>query len=234
MFLRGDVRPAQQTVTRTYTREQVREGIRLPSRERPYFTPGFPLELPLRHASRIASFDGPATGGFTREDATPLRTDTGELTWSVGAPATGLVTVDTERSQAVVGFVGASRPRLKNFSVETRTPFCAITLSALDDQPVARANRLLVTATARMANSEMVWNAKRDSLEKRGSAPTRIEPVVATLRLRRLEDARVVMVAPLDGAGRTTAEPSSAARTEDGWQVELNAPVTSYLITIRR
>jgi hypothetical protein len=234
MFLRGDVRPAGRTIPRTYTREQVRASLRLPYQERPYFTPGFPPDLPLRHASRIASFDGPATGAFAAENATPRRTDTGELTWHTGAPATGLVTVDTERSQAAIGFVGANRVRLKNLAVDARTPFCAVTLSALDDRPIAQSNKLLVTATARVANSGMEWNARRDSLAKWGTAPTRIEPVVATLRLSGLVGAREVVVVALDGAGRAMAAGGTAARRDDGWALELNAPTTSYLVTIRR
>lgn len=234
MFLRGDVRPAARTLTRTYTREQVRESLRLPAKERPYFTPGFPPGLPLQHASRIASLDGPATGTFTGEDANPLRSDTGELAWHFGERATGLVAVDTERSQALIGFVGMNRVRLKNLAVEVQTPFSAITLSALDDRPIAQAEKLLVTATARMANSGMEWNAKRNSLEKRGAAPTRIEPVKATLRLSGLENVRQVLAAPLDGAAATAATQQAAARSGDGWVLQLNAPTTSYVVTIRR
>jgi hypothetical protein len=234
LFLRGDVRPAAQTVTRTYTREQVRESIRLPSKERPYFTPGFPPVLPLRHASRIASFDGPATGTFEREDAQPIRSDTGELTWHADKPGTGLVTIDTARSQALIGFVGAHRARLKNLSVEAQTPFCAITVGALDDQPIARASKLLLTATARMANSGMTWNAKRNSLENRGDAPTRIEPVIATVRLSSLEGARQVFFAPLDGAGAVLVEPTAAVETAAGWELRLAVPTTSYVVFVRR
>jgi len=57
MFLRGDVRPALETVPRSYSMKQVRESIRLPYSERPYFTPGFNLSLPLRHTTRITGFD---------------------------------------------------------------------------------------------------------------------------------------------------------------------------------
>lgn len=234
MFLRGDVRPAQKTVSRTYTREQVRESIRLPSNERPYFTPGFPATLPLRHGSRIASFDGPPTAAFAAIDTLPIRSDTGELTWHSGEKQTGLVTVDTERTQALIGFVGNNRARLKNLSAEVQTPFCALTLSALDDQSIARSGKLLLTATARMANSNMKWNIKRNSLETWGDAPTRIEPVVATLNLTGLDGARQVVAAPLHGAGAAKAEKIAAVKTGDRWTLNLNTPTTGYLITVTR
>jgi hypothetical protein len=47
-FARGDARPALRTVGRSYPAEQVRQSIRLPWREQPYFTPGFPLPLPRK------------------------------------------------------------------------------------------------------------------------------------------------------------------------------------------
>ena len=102
-FLRGDVRPAVQTVSRSYSAEQVRESLRLRSSESPYFTPGFPLALPLLHATRISSLDGPPTGRFEPVDGAPLVSDTGELTWRVTEKHV-LVTVDTARSQAIVGY----------------------------------------------------------------------------------------------------------------------------------
>ncbi|MCX7048975.1 MAG: hypothetical protein NTX50_26245 [Candidatus Sumerlaeota bacterium] len=234
MFLRGDVRPAAKTITRSYTREQVRESIRMTSKERPYFTPGFPLVLPLRDASRIASFDGPPTATFPAEDSSnPIRSDTNELAWYYGDKGTGLVAVDTERSQALIGFVGATnRARLKNLSADAQTPFCAITLSALDDQPIARSRKLLLTATARVANSGMEWNDKRNTLAQWGNAPTRIEPVVATLRLTGLADARTLSASPLNGAGQPTGAAISANRSGSEWTLNISAPTTSYIVTV--
>lgn len=234
LFLRGDVHPAATIIARTYTREQVRESIRLPAKERPYFTVGFPPSLPLQHGSRIASLEGPVTGSFTPEDALPLRSDTGELTWHYGVKGTGLVAVDTDRTQALIGFVGTNRMRLKNLSVAAQTPFCAITLSALDDRPVAQSGKLLLTATARLANSNQEWNGNRNSLEKWGVAPTRIEPVTATLTLAGLENARQVWAVPLDGAGRPAASKAEAVQTRGQWELKLNAPTTCYLVTISR
>jgi hypothetical protein len=234
LFLRGDVAPARQTIARTYTREQVREGLRLPYQARPYFTPGFPSDLPLRHASRIASLDGPATGTFVAEAPSPLRSDTGELLWQAGAKRTGLVTVDTARTQALVGFIGQYRAQLKNIAATAETPFCALTVSSLDAGTIGRAERLLVTATARVANSGMAWNAQRDSLVNWGVAPTRIEAVRATLRLGGIEGARAISIVALNSAGAPAGTAASAIRDQDQWLVPLDAPATSYLLTVQR
>lgn len=234
MFLRGDVRPAAETIQRTYSREQVIESIRLPARERPYFTPGFPLNLPLEHSSRIATLEGAPTGAFARAGTSPFHSDTGELSWYSGEKGTGLVTIDTERTQALIGFVNAHQIRLKHLSVQTQTPFCALTLSSLDDRSIAKSSKLLLTVTARVANSNMQWNAKRDSLTKWGEGPTRIEPVVATIHLDGLEDAKQLRVAPLNGAGETASTELTATRNAGRWTLSLAAPTTSYLLTILR
>jgi hypothetical protein len=155
LFLRGDVRPAARTVGRSYTREQVIESIRLPWSEQPYFTPGFPLALPLQHAMRVTSFDGPATGRFEAPSDPPLRSDTDELAWVSGAKGSGLVTINTARSQALIGFCRGRQETTANLAVAVEVPFCAITLHALDDKPIAESERLLLTATARLANSGM-------------------------------------------------------------------------------
>jgi hypothetical protein len=234
VFLRGDVRSAEKTLFRSYTRQQVLESIRLPRDQQPYFTPGFPLALPLEHAVRITSLDGPPTGTFNAKAGSPLYSDTRELSWYYGDPGSGLVTVNTERTQALVGFVGVNRVRLKNLSADAQTPFCAIILNALDDQPIARSGKLLLTATARVGNSNQEWNANRTELVHPGTAPTRIEPVLATLRLTGLKDARQIWAAPLDGAGRLGSAKDQAVETGGHWELKLHETTVWYLLTVGR
>ena len=101
MFLRGDVKPARQTVERTYSTQQVMDAGLLPGglrggSEQPYFTPGFPLSLPLEHGVRIKSFDGPPTAHYDASAANPIVSDTKELSWYTSDAKTGLVTVETD------------------------------------------------------------------------------------------------------------------------------------------
>ena len=230
MFLRPDVQPAVRTVGRSYAREQVYDSIRLPSSEQPYFTPGFPLTLPLQHAVRVTSFDGPPTGQFEPAQVSPIRSDTGELTWTFGARKSGLVTVNTPRSQVLIGFCGATQPATENLTAQVNLPFCALTLSALDDKTIASSARLLLTTTARVANSDMAWNAKRTSLTSWGKAPTCIEPVTGQLVLKNLRDARSVSVQPLDGAGRPMGATIPAKQSDRGWTLTIGEPATTWFI----
>jgi hypothetical protein len=234
VFLRSDVQPAAQVVGRSYSREQVIDSLRLPYSESPYFTPGFPLAMPLVHATRINSLDDAAADKWESMAADPLRCDTGELLWQGAAAKQGLVTVETDRSQALVGFCKQQRATTRNLASRVENSFCALTLSALDERPIARSKRLLLTATARVANSGMRWNAARTSLEKWGEPPAVIEPVTGSVVLRGLESAASVTAQPLDGAGRPLGPAIDAARTAEGWSLALNGkPTTWYLIDVR-
>lgn len=252
LFVRGDVARAKETRGRSYSREQVLESLRLPSSESPYFTPGFPLDLPLRHAVRITSLDAPAGGGgegaaeatkplvtieAPNRDARPAavdggtRSDTGELIWLHA----GQVVIDTPRWQAVVGHFGLRLADTGNMYGEIKSPFAAITLSSLDAQPIDRTGRLLLTVTARAANHGMRFNAARTTLEDWGQAPVEIEPVQGDLQLQSLEGAKAVRVQPLDGAGRPLGSPLAAAPVGGNWRVPLGHPATTwYTIDVQR
>jgi hypothetical protein len=235
MFLRGDVCPAVETITRSYSSEQVREGIRLAYSERPYFTPGFSPSIPLRHATRIESFDArpgqyPAAG-----KESPVVSDTGELTWHYSQRARGLVTVETEESQALIGFVKDNNRRLKNISATVENKFCSIIITSLDGEPIARCQSLLLAATARSANDAMTWSQDRTSLSSWGSAPTVIEPVKGNVTLRNLRPAERLEAVPLNGAGKTVGKPITARQIAEGFAIPLGEPATTwYLVRIQR
>jgi hypothetical protein len=119
--------------------------------------------------------------------------------------------------------------------LRVKNAFCAVTLSALDAKPIAAADRLVLAATARVANSDMRWNAKRTTLEQWGRVPPCIEPVVGTIELRGMSSAAVVMVQPLDGVGRPLGSSRQAVETGSAWTFPVGDPVTTwYLIRVVR
>ena len=80
LFLRADVKAAQKSVDRSYTRTQVYESLRLKYAESPLYTPGFAPATMLLHGSRIASLDAAAAAeANTAAPAEPFRSDTNEL-----------------------------------------------------------------------------------------------------------------------------------------------------------
>jgi len=231
MFERADVRHAVQTVTRSYSITQVYDSLRLPRAERPYFTPGFPLSIPLVHGTRIASLEGAAadttTGTtFTAIPPGPMVSDTQELAWQ-----DGVVIVDSDRSQALIGSVSGRASR--NLAAKVQNRFCAILLTSLDGAPLSRAKRMLLTTGSRAGNTGMQWNEKRTSLTDWGTAPTVIEPVTGVITLRGLAGAASLAAAALDGAGHPMAQVKTT-RTEAGWDLAIGDPATPwYVITVR-
>jgi len=235
LFLRGDVRSARQTVNRTYSSGQVLESRLLPRTEQPYFTPGFPLALPLEHAVRIQSLDGPPTAKLAASEASPMVSDTRELAWYKSAEKTGLVTVETGRTQALIGFVKANHKVLRNFSADITNGFATLVLSSLDGQPLARSGKMLLTAGSRVANTGMKWNDTRTRVQSQGGWPSLIEPVAGTVTLRNLEKATGVNAAALDGAGKPIGDGIPARKTADEWVIPIGEPATTwYVVSVRR
>jgi hypothetical protein len=235
MFLRGDVRPALSTVRRSYSIEQVREGIRMPYSERTYFTPGFSPAIPLRHATRIDGFGDPYGQKVLAGHSNPTVSDTGELAWYHSEKGSGSVTVETEKSQALIGFLKGRDCELDNLSATVENEFCSIILTSLDGQSISRSKRLLLATTARSANSGMIWNENRTTLSDWGSEPTVIEPVRGKIFLRNLEPARQVGLTPLDGAGKPMSHSIIAQKREGDFELVVGDHVTTwYLIRIRR
>ncbi len=236
MFIRGDVSPARKVIKRSYATQQVYESLRLPQSESPYFTPGFPLSLPLRHGSRISSLNGNPTEKIEIRDSDPIVSDTGELAWyALSTEQGGVVTVDGERSQAEVGFLGAHRKRLRHLAPEIDNRFASLMLTALDPQPIARSTRMLLTAGAAAGNSGMEWNESRTALKQWGASPTTIEPVTGQVLIRNIDKARSLTVAALDGCGHRIGAPVPALKTDDGWKFRLGDQVTTwYEIVVAR
>jgi hypothetical protein len=236
LFARPDVRPAREVVARTYSAEQVNESLRLPEAERPFFTPGLPKALPLRHGLRIRHLDGEPTGTFPDQPGPPYVSDTGELAWHVTREQRGLVTIDTPRTQALVGFVKQNPEKTtRHLAAEVKNDFAVITVSSLSAEPIQRANRLLLTACSRWQNTGAKWNDRRTLWDVWGAGPTLIEPVTGWLVLRELDGAVALKLTPLDGAARPLGEPLTGRRLEDGWEIPLGKPATThYLIEIVR
>jgi hypothetical protein len=235
MFLRGDVRAARQTVERTYSKEEVVENRLLPRTEQPYFTPGFPLALPLEHGVRIKSLDGPPTQKLSATEENPITSDTKELAWYTSAEKTGLITVETDRTQALIGFIKANHKVLKNLGADITNNFATIVLASMDDKPLARSDKMLLTTGSRVANTDQKWNDTRTRLTNQGSSPSLIEPVTGQVTLRGIEGATIVSAAALDGSGKPIGAGIEAKKTANGWTLPIGDPITTwYVVTVRR
>jgi hypothetical protein len=236
MFLHGHVQRAIETIPRSYSLRQVRQSIRRPSSERPYFTPGFSHSLPLRHTTRIVNFENDQVKQYPKVSIeSPIVSDTSELKWYHSEQGKGLVIVETEKSQALIGFIKNNNITLKNLSTDVENKFCSIILTSLDAQTIPKSQSLLLVTTARSANKGMIWNEDRTSLSNWGSAPTVIEPVKGRIFLRNIELLQQIEVIPLDGAGKALGDLIYSENTKRGHILHVGEPATTwYLIKIKR
>jgi hypothetical protein len=168
-------------------------------------------------------------------DPSPIVSDTGELAWHHLPPGTGLVTVETPRSQALVGFVKANQRELKNLAAAVQNDFCAIMLGTLDGKPIASSARMLLTTGSKVATTGIQWDEKRTTLISEGTAPVLIETVAGAITLKDLDGAGGVTAIPLNGAGKPTGNPVQAQKNSNNWTFPIGAaPTPWYLIEVSR
>jgi hypothetical protein len=229
MFLRGDVSKAHGTSERSYSRQQVFDSMLLPATERPYFTDGFPLYLPLEGEVRISSLDGRPTAPFSDSPPpNPIVSDTHELAWYTNPRKTGLVTIDTARTQALIGFVKAESRSVANLTAQIDNRFCTILLSSMEQQPISLSSKLLLVAGGPVENSGQTWNSAGTDLTAWGDAPTLIDPVRGTIVLRNLKGARAVTIQAIDGAGQPLGAPIPASHSGDDWKLPIGGQTTTW------
>lgn len=162
--------------------------------------------------------------------------DTGELVWDVTDKERGVVTVNTAKSKAVIGFGGSKRFELGGIVIEPgatrQAGFSAITVTVLEgDLPLVTraaspaACRLLITATGHAQNTDWAWEElgdKRVTLRSNwGKPPSLVEVIPARITLPL--SAKSVEAWALDERGQRK-EPLSISADADGNAVLRTGP----------
>lgn len=220
LFQRGDVQPARRLVKLDFDEHRLYDSLK-EKRWGPlqFFTEGeLSPFLPLVHRLRIANFSAARTTRAAeiafQETTGQIASDTGELLWEATGKGTGRLTINTPHTQAAIGWIGGRTLRAADTEFRLTTPFCAVSLSALDGRPLSGSKKILLVAAARCANTGMQWNAERTSVSNHwGGPPLLIEPVVGQIELRRRAGLEWV---PLDGAGRPQAGKETLLTPRDG------------------
>jgi hypothetical protein len=127
-------------------------------------------------------------GGDERADVSRLwdrsrktiRANTGELEWDYGRQ---LVSVRSAKTQGIIGRAAGGRAvSLPAVTLDVDTPFVSLLLTPLDDQPLLRSRRVLVTALARERPTGARFSPDGSRLLDAGGPPLLMEPVQATIR----------------------------------------------------
>lgn len=144
-------------------------------------------------------------------DTTLLQSDTGQLQWDTRTTNAGVVSIDTERSKGVLGYIAGQRFKLGAVALEIgqlqldwATLMVTAQSGSLEDY--SSSSSMLVVATGRTENTGMQWkDASHTSVGNNwGQAPTLIEGVPFALELP-VAPSRVQAWA-LNETGQRTAE----------------------------
>lgn len=121
-----------------------------------------------------------------------ITASTHQLQWHEGhSRADGFITLDTEGTEAVIGFAEGRRCPLGHATLQMKSRFGALYLSATGRrEKLNTARHLLITAIARVRHSGMKIFADTYILEE-GRPPLVMEPVKATIVLLRPDKATV-------------------------------------------
>lgn len=98
----------------------------------------------------------------------------------------GTLLVDTPRTQAFAGKKPQKAVVLGNVELALDSAFAVVIVSALDEQPLASAKHVLVSALGNAVNTGMTVTPGRNRLESAGSGPVLVEPIEGKLELHGL------------------------------------------------
>jgi hypothetical protein len=108
--------------------------------------------------------------------------------------------IDTPRSQAVYGFLGAAAPlSTTDMTVTASSSFATVALSSLTDAPISRSERLLLTAVGRAENTGFAYNLLRTKKTADGSGPILVDGIRATISIATTQPEMEVWAVSTDG-----------------------------------
>jgi hypothetical protein len=207
MFRRRDVAEADPVYERRVTPDQALDGE---------FVDG-DYEVPLQALAvgRVGvRFADTPRQALVDPRASQIDPDSGQVT-SAGRQIrwdylNGRWTIDTPRTQAVTGQIdGATRTRDAEFTVDS--PYGAVIVTSMTDDPIRTSRNVLVSLTARNFNNGARYNAERTVLEEEGTYPILMERLRGRLSLKTAH--RDLTVVTCDPNGKALAQRKEAAPT---------------------
>jgi hypothetical protein len=183
-FRRGDVQPGTQLVLVGIGPGEEQEIARTVGLARGHEVIGRGAELlPLLHRVAAQPAAPPRPSGPPPLDETVVVSDTGELAWEAHTRTRGVVTIDSPRTKAVIGFGGG---RVFSLGPVTLRPgptaqrgFGVWAVTAMDGlAPVDSARRLIIVALGYSQNTNVQWAIYPDRQLDAGPPP---EGVAVTL-----------------------------------------------------
>jgi hypothetical protein len=195
LFMRGDVKPAEKAIVVGLDKEHEVDALRKARSWDLVHAGHLGVSRPAALIHRVAIATGGtekpanAIGNDSAREKPFYESDTKELAWDLRTPMRGVVTVNTFKSRAAIGYSGGKRFDLGGVVIEpgatSQDGWSAITVTALDGTLASGPARVLITATGYVQNTDMVWkNAEKTSVGRNwGKAPSLVEGIPARITL---------------------------------------------------
>lgn len=132
---------------------------------------------------------------YHNKKAKEINSDTNELKWNYGK---GVFMLNTPKVQAAIGFMKGQKIYLPDVVFEPKNLFSSLSVSSMDNLPISKSKKLILTAAARIENKGQKYNESKTQLANVGTAPLLVEGVSASVKLKRAPKA----VRALDISGK--------------------------------
>jgi len=150
---------------------------------------------------------------------------TGELTWDSNS---GLVTLNSARTQGVIGFVGGKKMATRDLDFAITTQFAVVLVASLTPADIKDSERLLISTSADARHSNLKINDDFTLITQTGRFPFLMQPVEGTVSLKTSAPVKVFRLSP---GGRRLGK-VRVTKTGEGvtWQLSADAPAMHYEI----
>lgn len=132
----------------------------------------------------------------TNQERTHFVSVTGEIEWDTQK---GKVTIDTDRSQAFIGFNDGRKYQLSDVGFDIQTEFAVIVVNSLTNQAIAESNHLLVSTSAGARWTDTEFSSDGDRILETGRAPFMVQPVEGTISIK---SKKPIIVYPINNEGK--------------------------------
>ena len=192
LFRRVDVQNASQQFTMALTPDHELDLLQNASAWSLFNSSQLGVPRQFAFTSRLSTSVGTDAVGLTNPPAAPsgnvLTSDTGQLRWDLSQPNRGLVTVDTTRTKAVLGFADNRAVTLGGITFQSKTTrlgWSTLGLTLTRGEVLTNDCSAIIVATGWTENNGQVWsNTNKTSVGNQwGQAPVLTEVVPFTLTL---------------------------------------------------
>jgi hypothetical protein len=144
----------------------------------------------------------------------------------------GILTINTPRFQAAIGFIGGQEIALADLKVNMTTPHCVVALTTQDDQPIRSSERLVLATIGHAVNTD---ETVRDNLiYDLGRPPILYEPPAGLVILRGAWAGRAVSAQASDPLGGPLYPVDTRVEGDQlSLKLEPRGPVAFYEIRLR-